>query len=67
MEHLTAILPDNTRILLITLDYDGSERSGPPFNVSDEEVFELYSGDFEVEHIVSNTLAADHPFCKIKA
>ena len=66
VEHLAAILPDNTRILLITLDYDGSERSGPPFNVSDEEVFELYSGDFEVEHIVSNTLAADHPFCKIK-
>src|SRR5690554_7742508 len=29
VDHLTAIIPDDTRILLITLDYDSSEMQGP--------------------------------------
>ncbi|MDV3502677.1 thiopurine S-methyltransferase [Marinobacter sp. M-5] len=65
VDHLTAVIPDGTRILLITLDYD-TEIKGPPFNVSDSEVHELYSGDFEIEHILTNTLAKDHPFTKRK-
>ncbi|MEQ9546814.1 MAG: thiopurine S-methyltransferase [Marinobacter sp.] len=65
VEHLTAVIPDGTRILLITLDYD-TEIKGPPFNVSDEEVRELYSDDYDIEHILTNTLAKDHPFTKRK-
>lgn len=65
VEHLTAVIPDGTRILLITLDYD-TEIKGPPFNVSDEEVWELYSDDYDIEHILTNTLAKDHPFTKRK-
>ncbi|EMP56362.1 thiopurine S-methyltransferase [Marinobacter santoriniensis NKSG1] len=63
VEHLTTIIPDGTRILLITLDYD-TEIKGPPFNVSNDEVQELYGLDYDIEHILTNTLAKDHPFAK---
>lgn len=65
VDHLTAVIPDGTRILLITLDYD-TDIKGPPFNVSNEEVLKLYSADYEIEHILTNTLAKDHPFTKRK-
>ncbi len=65
VEHLTAILPEGVRILLITLDYEGDPQA-PPFNVSEEEVFDLYSTDYEVDHIRTNYLANDHPFVKRK-
>jgi len=65
VDHLTAVIPDGTRILLITLDYD-TEIKGPPFNVGDDEVRALYSGDYDIEHILTNTLAKDHPFTKRK-
>ncbi|WP_100638331.1 thiopurine S-methyltransferase [Marinobacter salexigens] len=65
VDHLTAIIPEGTRILLITLDY-GTKITPPPFNVSDDEVRELYSPDYNIEHILTNTLASDHPFTKRK-
>jgi len=65
VEHLTAIIPDGTRILLITLDYN-TKITAPPFNVSDDEVRELYSADYDIQHILTNTLASDHPFTKRK-
>lgn len=64
VEHLTAIIPDGTRILLITLDYDDGRIEGPPFNVSNDEVRKLYEEDYEIEHILTNTLAKDHLFAK---
>ncbi|MCG7198652.1 thiopurine S-methyltransferase [Marinobacter pelagius] len=63
VEHLTAIIPDGARVLLITLDYD-TEIKGPPFNVSNDEVRELYGLDYDIEHVLTNTLAKDHPFAK---
>ena len=65
VEHLTAIIPEGTRILLITLDYN-TRITAPPFNVSDDEVRELYSADYDIQHILTNTLASDHPFTKRK-
>lgn len=65
VEHLTAIIPEGTRILLITLDYN-TRITAPPFNVSDEEVRELYSADYDIEHILTNTLPSDHMFTKRK-
>ncbi|MEE3118828.1 MAG: thiopurine S-methyltransferase, partial [Pseudomonadota bacterium] len=38
----------------------------PPFNVSDDEVRELYGEDYDIEYILTNTLAKDHPFTKRK-
>lgn len=65
VEHLTLILPQGAQILLITLDYN-TRITAPPFNVSNDEVRELYSSDYDVEHILTNTLANDHPFTKRK-
>ena len=65
VDHLTAVLPDDTRILLITLNYEGSP-TAPPFNVSNDEVYELYAADYQIEHIHTQTLANDHPFAKRK-
>lgn len=65
VDHLTAIVPEGTRILLITLDYKTNIKA-PPFNVSDDEVRDLYSDAYNIEHILTNTLPADHPFTKRK-
>ncbi|MGO1461913.1 MAG: thiopurine S-methyltransferase [Marinobacter sp.] len=65
VNHLTAIIPEGTRILLITLDYSTNIKA-PPFNVSDDEVRNLYSADYDIEHILTNTLPGDHPFTKRK-
>lgn len=64
VNHLTAIIPDGTRILLITLDYDSEEMKGPPFNVSDDEVYELYGKDYEINHVLKRDMARDNPFAK---
>lgn len=37
-EHLNALLPRGCQGLLITLDYDQTQKAGPPFAVTDEEV-----------------------------
>ncbi|WP_166263981.1 thiopurine S-methyltransferase [Marinobacter caseinilyticus] len=66
VEHLTAILPDQCAILLVTLDYQNDEMQGPPFNVSDAEVHTLYGPDWHIEHVLTNALAKDHPFAKRK-
>lgn len=50
-EHLARILPDGTRGLLITLDYDQSEMKGPPFSVPADEVEGLLGGTFEIERL----------------
>ena len=65
-QHLNAILPDQAAILLVTLDYRNHEVQGPPFNVSDAEVHTLYGQDFEVEHILTSLLPAEHPFARRK-
>jgi thiopurine S-methyltransferase len=64
--HLSAILPENCGILLVTLDYDGSEMTGPPFNVTDNEVYELFSDHFTVERLRQNNMGKDDPFAKRK-
>jgi thiopurine S-methyltransferase len=43
------ILPHGTEILLISFEYDQSKMSGPPFAVTREEVYQLYSKATAVE------------------
>lgn len=63
VEHLTLIIPDATQILLITLDYNADIKA-PPFNVSNEEVQALYGSDYEIKHLLTQTIPVDHPFAK---
>ncbi len=55
------MLPRDTRMLLITIDYPQDRRSGPPFSVSDEEVRDLFGGNFEIEQVVSDDVLEENP------
>ena len=46
--HLQQILPQGVHGLLITLDYDQAQMSGPPFAVDDDEVQRLLGGAWQV-------------------
>lgn len=48
-DHVQRIVPDGSRMLLLTLEYDQSRIEGPPHSVSEAEVRELYGGRCEVE------------------
>ncbi len=52
---LRQLLIEKSKILLITITYDEKEMSGPPFSVSDEEVFQLFENGFEVKKIASSS------------
>jgi len=51
VQKLLTLLPDNVSILLLTLDYDENEKQGPPFSVTEDEVYRLYEADFNIERL----------------
>jgi len=48
VEFLLKLIPSKTKILLITLEYDQKLKQGPPFSVTEEEVYHCYKNDFSV-------------------
>ena len=59
---LVAILPPGIRGLLLTYEYDQTERADPPFSVSEAEVRTLYAPAYEVELLDGHdALGADSP------
>ena len=50
-QHLTAIIPLDVRILLLTLIYPQHQMSGPPFSVSNSEVESLFSSAFKYRQL----------------
>ena len=59
--HLKRILPVAVPILLVSLEYDQKEMSGPPFSVHEEEVRMLYADSYAVEVMFDAELIADNP------
>ncbi|WP_308908572.1 thiopurine S-methyltransferase [Pseudomonas canadensis] len=45
-EHLSRLLPSGCQGLLITLDYDQTQKAGPPFAVTNDEVKVLFGSDW---------------------
>ena len=45
------ILPENVKILLVTLEYNQALMSGPPFSVSQHDVMSLYQDAFNVKEL----------------
>lgn len=45
---LAELLPVGAKVLLVGLDYDPKEMQGPPFNLSQARVRDLFSDEFEV-------------------
>lgn len=61
VELLKQQLPQNVSILLVTMDYDQSRMSGPPFSVSEREVTELYSDAFSIEKLHQHDVLESAP------
>lgn len=59
--HLTTLMPDTTRSLLITLDYPQQEMDGPPFSVSEADVRQLFGQQFIIEPIIAEDCLANEP------
>ena len=51
VKHLSDIISDGVRILLLTLNYPQHQRIGPPFAVSKSEVDSLYMGSFQCREL----------------
>ncbi len=48
-QHLSSLLQSGDTMLLITIDYDQSQRQGPPFAVGPDLVESLFSDNFAIE------------------
>ncbi len=59
---LIAKLPQTAPIFLITLDYDPNEMDGPPFNVSNERISELFQATHNIKQMHSSPVLDDNPF-----
>lgn len=58
VDHLLRIVPEDTRILLITFEYDQKLVTGPPHAVLPEEVESLYGARCEIELLESIVTSA---------
>ena len=56
---MLSLLPDRVSMLLLTLDYDENEKQGPPFSVTEEEVYRLYEHDFDIQCLEVVDVAED--------
>lgn len=57
--HLAAILPPAAPMLLVTLEYDQTLLSGPPFAVCEEEVRALYGSGYQIEPLHARDALAE--------
>ena len=58
---LRAILPSETNVLLVTMDYSQAEMHGPPFAVTEQEVAALYQDYFKIDQVCSEDMLAANP------
>lgn len=61
VSHLMSILPSKTQILLITLDYNQDEMTGPPFAVSSDLVVALYSQYAQISLLAKMDVLEQNP------
>ena len=59
--HLNAILPQHCNILLVTLDYDQQQMSGPPYAVTATEVDRYFGNDFAIIELEQNDVLDELP------
>ena len=61
---LKALLPAQAPILLITLEYEQAQMSGPPFSVSRREVHELFADTYRCAELECRQVIESHPHFK---
>ena len=59
--HMLSLLPIGCDMLLISLEYDQSEMSGPPFSVPAEEVSQHYGNAFSIQMLDTNNIIDERP------
>ena len=64
VNHLMSFLEPGGRILLITLEYDQNQMTGPPFSVPADEIERLYAPYGELKHLETSDIL-DERFRKI--
>ncbi len=57
---LTQLLPISADIFLITLEYEQSIMSGPPFSVSHQDVIQMYQPAYQVELLHESDVLNDY-------
>lgn len=62
VDHLSELLSEQAKILLITTSYHQHEMAGPPFSVDESEVNALFNSKFKIKHLHSQdfTEIPDH-------
>lgn len=58
--HLQGILQPESKVLLVTLEYDQSQMPGPPFSVHDAEVRALLGDRFRIERLAGLDILAEN-------
>lgn len=58
--HMTHILPANTVMLLVTMEYPRNGMQGPPFCVEENEVRALYAKHFKVTSLLHKDILAEN-------
>ncbi len=61
VEKMAELQKTGMRSLLVTLSYDQSKMDGPPFSVSEENVYDLYSDNFFIEKLCFKEIINDEP------
>ena len=59
--HMAALTRPGTQTLLITLEYNQAQMSGPPFTVSADEVTRLYATHHEIRRLGGEDILANEP------
>ena len=65
-QHLIEIMPNNTSVLLVCMNYAQNEMNGPPFSVSDEELQQLYRDSFQLTLLQSEEILENEPRFKAR-
>jgi thiopurine S-methyltransferase len=59
--HLTNLTPAGTPTLLVTLEYDQTQKNGPPFSIDAAEVRRLYAADYAIEELSREDVLDSEP------
>ncbi|WP_394243175.1 thiopurine S-methyltransferase [Vibrio astriarenae] len=59
-KRIDSLLKPGGRILLVTLEYDQSEMSGPPFSVVEKEIDSLFKG-YQIDRLATDVADENHP------
>lgn len=59
--HMRSIIPVDAGMLLVTLEYEQAQMSGPPFAVLKQEIEQYYAAHFAIEVLEQNNVIDEKP------